>query len=365
MDWIIRKAGTEDSDAILQLLKQSFRGYWTASQSIFTKEFWNWLYLGNTAKGSINFVAESDGKIIGHFPNVLERLKVNENIYLSGIVLQLTTHPDYRNKGIFKNLGKASIEELSRLKIPFSFAFPNDKSRPGFTDRLGFFSIVTLRLLAKPLYIKNILKKIIKNPALTWLLYYILCPFNFVFFYPYRIQKKPKGLKIEARECFGAEFDSLWEQTMAQAKVMVPRDKAFLNWRFILRPNQGYQILAALKNSELMGYIVTRKADIFSLRVGIIMDYFVVLGKGNIFDALLLAAIDSFKKDGMDLCITACLKDNIYYRVLKNIGFVQIPEKLNPRKLVLVGRVNQDVADKDIFLDGKNWFLNFSDWDNF
>ncbi|MDO8603528.1 MAG: GNAT family N-acetyltransferase [Candidatus Omnitrophota bacterium] len=366
MGWDIKKAGIEeDRDKILQLLKESFSGYWTASQDIYTSDFWNWLYRDNTGGGSVNFIAEDKEKVIGHFPNVLERLKVNENIYKTGIVLHLTTHADYRNRGIFKNLGRVSIEELKKQGITFSFAFPNDKSRPGFINKLGFSSIATISLLVRPVNIKNTIKKIVKNPLLALLFYFILSPLYYMWFYHFGMQRKSNSVKIETKNSFGPEFDFLWKKAMAQAKVMVPRDSAFLNWRFMLRPNQRYHVFGALKNGELAGYIVTRTADVFSLKIGIIMDYFVLPGKDNIIEALVTKAIDNFKKDGVDLCITGCLKNNKYYSSLKNTGFVKAPERLNPRKLILVGRANQDVADKTVFLNGKNWFLSFGDWDTF
>ena len=152
---------------------------------------------------------------------------------------------------------------------------------------------------------------------------------------------------------------------MVQAKVIQQRDARFLNWRFNQRPSQSYQSAAAFRGNELAGYITTRKADIFSLKAGIIMDYLVFPGAADIFHSLLKHALDGFREEGMDLCITACLKNNIYYRKLKDEGFVTIPPKLNPRKFILTGRVNLDTPDGRIFMDKKNWFFTFGDWDVF
>lgn len=365
MNWAIKKASSEDRDGILALLEESFSGYWTASQSIYSPEFWDWLYKDNPAGQAVTFIAESDGKVVGHFPNVLERIKIGKNVFHGGMVLHLATHADYRKQGIFKNLGKASIEELTRSDIPFSLAFPNDKSRPGFVERLGFSSVVSVPLLIKPLNIKNILRKIIKKPVLPFLLYCILSPLYHLFFSLFGFRKKSADIRIEKRDGFEQEFDSLWKKVMSQAKVMVPRDSAFLNWRFKLRPGQKYRIYAALKKGELAGYIVTREADIFSLKAGIIMDYLVEAGDDKVFEALVDRVIDDFRKEGIDVCVTGCLKSNLYYKILKKYGLIVIPEKINPRKLILVGRANQDTVDKETFLNGKNWFLSFADWDTF
>jgi GNAT superfamily N-acetyltransferase len=365
MDWMIRKANLEDKDAILGLLKESFSGFWSAKEDIYSPEFWNWLYRDNPGGGSITFVAENKGRVIGHFPNVLERLKVNAGLYRTGMVLHLTTHSDYRRKGIFKNLGEAALEELNRSKIPYSRAFPNDASRPGFINKLGFSPIATLPLLIKPLRIRNILTAVVKKPILAKLASIACCPLYHFFFYHYKLKKRTNGIKVEQIERFGPEFDNFWKKAMAQAKVMVERNAKFLSWRFNQRPGENYHTLAALRNKEIIGYIVTRKADISSLNTGIIMDYLVLPGEADALRSLLNSALDYFTKEGIDICITSCLKNNIYYNILEEEGFIKVPSKLNPRKLVLVGRVNQDDADKNIFLDRKNWFVTFGDWDVF
>jgi predicted N-acetyltransferase YhbS len=377
MSWTIKKANAEDRDGILTLLKESFSGYWTASQAIYSPEFWDWLYKDNPGGQAVTFIAESGGKVVGHFPNVLERIKIGKNFFHGGMVLHLATHADYRKQGIFKNLGKASIEELTKSNIPFSLAFPNDKSRPGFIEKLGFSPILSVPLLIKPLNIKNILKKIIKKPVLPLLLYCILSPAYHLFFnntlkggFRFKssepsLQAVSGNIRIEKKDEFEPEFNFLWKKAIPQADVMVPRDMIFLNWRFKLRPGRKYQIYAAFRKNELTGYIVTREADIFSLKAGIVMDYLVEAGDDASFETLVNAVMDDFKKQGMDICVAGCLKSNLYYKTLKKYGFMTIPERINPRKLILVGRANKDIPEKEMFMNGKNWFITFADWDTF
>jgi len=362
-DYSIKKAGPGERGAILELLKESFGGYWSATQDSYSPEFWDWLYRYNPCGGSVTFVAEDKGKVVGHFPNVLAYIKVGDEICRAGIVLHLTTRSDYRRKGIFESLGKASAEELARSKIPYSFAFPNDKSRPGFLKKLGFSTIATVPLLVRPLRMRNVLAAITKRPALAAVLYFGPAALYHIFFHHYRLRRKDVSLEIEAREAFGPEFDALWESSGAQATVLVRRDARFLNWRFRERPKQGYKILTASKDGALAGYMVTRKADFFSMRAGIIMDCLVRPGGGHIIEALLQAAFDDFKKEGSDLCMAASSRNNILYGALKDAGFASIPSKLNPRKLVLVGRADHLAGGKEIFLDGRNWFVTFGDWD--
>jgi GNAT superfamily N-acetyltransferase len=344
MEWTIKKAESQERNAIIQLLKESFSGYWTSRQPIYTEQFWNWLYRDNPAGGAITFVAESQGKVVGHFPNVLERLKVGDGLSLAGMVLHLTTHRDFRRRGIFKALGQASWEELCRQQVPYSIAFPNDRSRPGFINKLGFSSIATLPLLIKPL-----------RPAI---LYFLLSPLG-------KLRRVNSLITIEARDHLGPEFDSFWMRAMSQAQIIQKRDRQFLNWRFKQRPNQGYQVLAALRNKELLGYIVTREVNISQRKVGVIMDYLVLPGRADVFRRLLHYALEHFRKQGLDLSCAACMKNNIHYKALRSAGFIRLPSRLNPRKLILVGRVNQDTKAKDIFLDKRSWFLSFADWDVF
>jgi len=365
MDYQIKKAELKDKAAILGFLKETFSGYWSSDQPIYIPEFWDWLYCNNPAGGAITFVAEKDGRIIGHYPNVLQYLKIDNRIFQTGLVLHLATHADYRRLGVFKSLGQASMQELVRSRIPFSIAFPNQKSLPGFVNRLGFFDIATLPLLVKPLKIRNILAKVTKKPGLASFLSFLLEPLYHMSFSHFKFTKKRRNIKIEMRESFDHQFDIFWNRSMAQAKIMAPRDSRYLNWRFKSRPLQDYQILAALEGEEIAGYIIIRNAEVFSLKTGIIMDFFVLPGRQEIFDALLDAALSNLRSQDMDLCISTCFKSNIYYKALKNAGFIAVPAGFNPRKLVLVGRINSSAVDRDLFLNKKNWFITFADWDVF
>lgn len=363
MDYQIKKAELKDKDAILGFLKETFSGYWTSEQPIYIPEFWDWLYRDNPAGGAITFVAEKNGRIIGHYPNVLQYLKIDNRIFQTGLVLHLATHADFRRLGVFRNLGQASMQELVRSRIPFSIAFPNKKSLPGFVNRLGFSDIATLPLLVKPLNIRNILTRATKKPGLASFLSFLLEPLYNMSFSHFRFKRK--NIDIETRESFDPEFDIFWNRSLSQAKIMAPRDSKYLNWRFKSRPLQDYQILVALENKEIAGYIVTRNAEIFSMNTGIIMDFFVLPGRQEIFDALLEAVLNNFRNQGKDLCIVSCLKNNIYYRGLRRAGFITVPAGLNPRKLVLVGRINSATVDRGLFLNRKNWFITFADWDVF
>ncbi|MFH1678441.1 MAG: GNAT family N-acetyltransferase [Candidatus Omnitrophota bacterium] len=365
-DWILRRASQQDRDGIIQLLKEGFSGYWTAAQGIYNQQFREWFYCNNPGGGSITLVAENKGKIIGHLAIILERLSVNGTIYSAGVAVHLAIQADYRKKGIFKNLGQLALEKLTRSKVTFSLAvFPNDKSRPGFLNKLNFSPIVTVPLLVKPLRIKNILARITKSPFLAAVFSFLLRPIYHAAFHRYNLRRENKGLKILPIDNFGAEFDSFWKLAVVQAGVIQQRDARFLNWRFNQSPGQSYQTMAAFRNNELAGYITTRKADIFSLKTGIVMDYLVLPGAADVFHSLLKHALDNFRKEGVDLCIAACLKNNIYYRQLQDAGFLTVPAKLNPRKFLLTGRANLATPDDKVFMDKKDWFFTFGDWDVF
>jgi len=364
--WRLRKANPQDIDAIIQLLKEGFSGYWTSAQYIYNREFLEWLYRANPGGGAITLVAESGGEIIGHLSSILERFRVQGSLSSVGVAVHLAIHPNSRRKGIFKSLGEQMQEELKQSNAAFSLAvFPNDKSRPGFLNKLNFSAIADVPLLVKPLQIKNILARITNKPSLAAAFSFFLRPAYQAVSQQCRIKKDDNHFKIIPISSFGAEFDLFWKQANAQAKVIQERDARFLHWRFNQRPKQNYSVAAAFKDEELVGYIATRKADIFSLKAGIIMDYLVLPQAQAAFHPLLEYALTSFKKDGVDFCLSACLKNNIYYRKFKQGGFLAIPAKLNPRKFILTGKINTKTPDSKMFMDKKNWFFTFADWDVF
>jgi hypothetical protein len=75
-------------------------------------------------------------------------------------------------------------------------------------------------------------------------------------------------------ESFGPEFDDLWSRTRGDYRVIFPRDRTFLNWRFVDAPDLEYRRFVARRGGQAVGYVVLRRSEPLELPQGIVADLY-------------------------------------------------------------------------------------------
>jgi len=85
-------------------------------------------------KRNMALVAELNGRIIGHLHLILRRLKMGEKVFIkTGGIANVTTHPDYRGRGIATSLMKKALDFCKKNNIPLSGLFTG---YPGTAHRI-------------------------------------------------------------------------------------------------------------------------------------------------------------------------------------------------------------------------------------
>lgn len=116
------------------------------------------------------------------------------------------------------------------------------------------------------------------------------------------------------------EFDkamaSFFERISSQHLFLLNSDVDFLNWKYFSNPYGKYVVLAAIKNNNIIGYVVAEKrlSDIFILDITIDLNYPKVI---------LLLLFEVFKYfDIVDLTVVdCCLSHKKYIEIFKKAGF--------------------------------------------
>lgn len=153
---------------------------------------------------------------------------------------------------------------------------------------------------------------------------------------------------------FDSRFDRFWTQALPQHRVLVERDSAYANWRFLQCPVRKYSLLAAVHRSsgEIRGYAVwsvqggrARIADLMAC--------------DNVFDGLLSAFI-RLQREQRAHCITVMyFGENRLLRQLRRFGFLF----RRTRSELLVG-VNSRTEKREPLLNPHNWYLFEGDSDS-
>ena len=285
-------------------------------------ENWTWRFRDNPAGKFFIKLMWDSGRLVGHYAVSPTIMKVDGQDVLTALSLTTMTHPDYTGKGIFKKLSKSLYEDLDdKYACKAVWGFPNNNSHYGFVKRLGWSNLAIIHTLG--IDAKKILSK------------------DLIF----------KAKKIQR---FDTSLSNFIHEKI-NSPVYVKRDKTYLNWRFIDKPNTSYHSYEFNSNSGKAILIIKFYPvgnDSYDLNiVDCYMDDF-----DDIQDYLIFI-IEKSKKSINRITLWKNLFDR-HHLNLEKIGFVPVL----PQTYIST-RSHQSMPKS--FSDFKNWHISMSDSDVF
>ena len=142
--------------------------------------------------------------------------------------------------------------------------------------------------------------------------------------------------------------------------IRLLRDKNYLKWRFSNFLEQKYSVIGFRSNSTLHAIAVVKFEYIFSEKCLVVMD----LAYDNVSNASKL--LNNIENIFIGEKISFVLKSGISKdkKIDRPLGFIRVPNILNPRKLYLLARwTNSKLLKRS--LKNFNWQVTFADWDVF
>jgi hypothetical protein len=353
--WTSRDANETDMDGILSLRRLCFGDL---DRERLRPEIWRWQFVDNPAGPGFIRLAVHDDLIVGQYAAIPTRFKVGDSERVFAMSCDTMTHPDYQKQGIFVTLARelyAGIAERSGVSTVWGF--PNDASHPGFVGKLDWFDVDVFPLRVKPLRSARVLQRWLRSPLLSGALgaiadrgYRLVTP----------RAREPQRCRLEPLTGFDERFDALWAGHANLAQVVQVRDSAYLNWRYCAVPEFGYRPWAVYVDEGLAGYLVTRGVELLGLPLGAVVDLFPFpLVDAEITREVLAFAQLRAAEEGAAF-LTALLP-RAHASHLKRFGFVQVPDRLNPRRWYLGARCAP--ADEAILSNIANWYVTYGDAD--
>lgn len=113
-------------------------------------------------QNKIGFFAFDNNVPVAFFGLIPTFLSMSGRIILAAQAVDAITHPNYRKKGLFKELASRAFELAIEENIHFVFGFPNQNSTPSLINKLDFVHIHTLNRYTKNLpdsFLKKIMRK--------------------------------------------------------------------------------------------------------------------------------------------------------------------------------------------------------------
>lgn len=312
-----------------------------------------WQFLLNPKQNQFVDIAidESKQKTAAIYALFPVDFKLGNSIQIGTQSLDTITDIDYRGKGLFIKLAEDVYKKASKAGVSLVYGFPNGNSIYGFKKKLEWEVLDPVPFLIKPLKTRYFSNKI-----------------SFLKFLPninlsFNVFSVSKDFIVKESLSFPVEVNDLWQSFSKNIKVAVNRDKEYLDWRYIKKPNEDYKIVHCYDNSEkFLGFIIFCVKDKHEGRVAYIMELIYDLEHPKAVSQLLNYAIKEIKKENADLILAWCFDHSPNYKTFKTSYFFKLPEKLRPIELHF-GAKAFDAKLKDIIYNRKNWYLSYSDSD--
>jgi GNAT superfamily N-acetyltransferase len=123
--------------------------YGHASHEQFFPAKYDTVYTGAAYLGY--FAYNGENTAIAYFGVIPCFLEYAGRLILAAQSVDGMTHPDYRNRGLFLELVRLTIDLCRKEKVSLLFGFPNQQSQPAFINRLGWTQIERMECFSIPI----------------------------------------------------------------------------------------------------------------------------------------------------------------------------------------------------------------------
>jgi GNAT superfamily N-acetyltransferase len=303
------------------------------------------------------------GRVIGQVATIPINVRLSGKVRTAGLLLNPVADPGYQDHDIFVGLLRDVCALSEEEGIAFSYSFPDQLLYSTFVNKAGFRDIGSVPLLIRPLNPErlalktthslvlgktaSIARKIWRTPP------------------PAPRQEDLPGLEIGEVSSFDDYFAVFWDRVQHRFPVMVVRDPAYLNWRFVDVPTRKYMTFAARSGGKVRGFIVLRAAPLGQFSAGLIVDLVVeASAEGRVAGRLLIDQAYSYSKDhDLDLVASLALRHTDEFRLLRSRGFWVCPKFLQPQPYRLVVRCHDEEASPSrLAYDLRNWFVTMGNY---
>jgi predicted N-acetyltransferase YhbS len=348
----IRGAEPADYEALFTFIQRILDETGAQKAPIFSPELWRW-QCQTPGFDTLAVVAKDGAEVVGSYHLVSRDMWYFDQPRTMVLLQDLGVHPDYRRHGVFVQMSDYAVSEAAARGWDVTYSFPNHRSYPGFIKKQSYRHVDTVPVYVRPLDVGQILAERLPLRALWRMLGgTVMLPYDGMFRW-----RAAEAIPIER---FSGDVDALSRQFVKRAGMGCKRDAAFLNWRFLDKPTHEYHAWGRSQQNRLRAYLVTRRAHMFGANCLLLMDFGCADGADDDLRGLIAARLMAERREGMALAVTMGLHP--FFGQLRRLGFIRVPNRLNPRPLNFIVRGHTHRVSDDIY-DAKKWFTTLADWD--
>jgi GNAT superfamily N-acetyltransferase len=316
---------------------------------------WDWKYDANPFNrdsGPCIMLLQERGELVAMYGRLFFPVVIDGSEHLAHHGCDLLVHPAYRGRRL-----SARLRDRELIESAIHFSWQNEASY-GVTSRDGTAGVPFVSLI-RPLDAARVVRRIVGEHwvgraagAVVSIALRHVPPFR-------RHPVVMPDVVVTRLWSFDERFDRLWQQARRDYPVMIVRDRRYLEWRFAQRPDAHYNILTATRESDVLGYMVTRCTDTAGERWGYLVDFLVQDRSPALFALLVQRALDDLRQEGA-AGVSCRVAVPPYRRMLYRHGFMRSPWGARG---YIRGRIRLPDPALQIVGDVRQWFLTMGDGD--
>lgn len=359
LPWTAEAYVAGDRQPILDLIHSYYGPIETANG-----DFFNWQYFDNPSGHVILWLAKSPERaIVGQHVLLPMRLLVDGRRTTGCLSFNALVDPRYHGQGIWTGLGRKAHEEGVARGLSLSYGIPNPNSHRPMVKELEYAAVFDVPVLVKALDLPTAARTVLGGwkGAVGALGGAVAGPVLFP-------RRRPSGRSdVTSVDRFDAAFDALAARAGARYRILLERDAAHLNWRYIDCPTRTTHRWQIRTGPSAAGYAILRAKDFRGLRLGVLLDFLVEPGpEAPAAGAELLARVEEkAREEGCSLLLTFCLGHTGEFAALGRAGWRVGPARLLPQPFPLLVRPLNWTGDLPDPARVENWFLTTGDYDVF
>lgn len=178
-------------------------------------------------------------EVLAYYHVPVHRGQVEGERRAFGMVQGVAVSPELRGQGVFRTLAEFATEDLVSSDLDLLYTFPNHRSVGAFVKYNGYVPVKTLRPYVLPVRSAQIFETKLKLGGVERVLGAVAdCVF--------RLPSVPleKGSAMAQHEEIDDEVAALYAAQQPGLGTALVRDRAYLTWRLVERPNSRHFIFS-------------------------------------------------------------------------------------------------------------------------
>lgn len=353
----VREATPADYPGLHECMTAVFRETDSQKSGVFDHRLWEWQYL-RTEHPSLIVIAESEGRVVGYYHALTLTMSREGRVVIGAMVQDVGTRAEYRGQGVFREMGGYALRRLGQLGVDFVYTFPNERSRPSFERNHKYARVALVPIYVTPLEPAQVVGARIGVPSLGRALGRVVLPIN-----RYWRERQARLLPseiVESMAILSDEIAASCQSISSQRSIHLVRSARFLTWRFLEKPEGGYQCWVLRTAGEVTAFVVSRVTRLFNYPSVVFLEFGCRSAQEGALQRLLASRLAAEQREGALLGVTMGLHP--LFGRLARLGFLRVPERFNPRPFNLLTKNPAGNEGADL-TDPSRWLVTLSDWD--